>query len=255
MCLILFAINQNPEYPFVLIANRDEFFERPTTKANFWPDHPQVLAGRDEEAGGTWLGLTKQGRFAAVTNFRSPELMGKTFPSSRGELTSQFLCSDQQPFPYLESLRNRDSDFSGYNLLVGQQSDWAYYSNQSQELKRLEPGFYGMSNHLLDTPWPKLVKAKHALQQAIDNPDHAQLMPILLDSQQARTEELPDTGVGLEMEAMLSPIKIEAENYGTRCSTVVTIRKDGWVSLTERTHNKDRSTSDVQYEFLIEAGH
>jgi uncharacterized protein with NRDE domain len=235
MCLILIAYQVHPRYPFILAANRDEFYQRPTAGAAFWPDAPQVLAGRDLVHQGTWLGITRNGRFAALTNYRDPGEVKRNAPS-RGGLVSGFLLSDSTTEDYLERLRSDAPAYHGYNLLFGDQDHLCCYSNKSGAALKLAPGIYGLSNHLLDTPWPKVVRGKESLARAVGNPEvyREHLFDILADRTQAADESLPDTGVGLALERMLSSIFITSEHYGTRSSTVLLIDPDRRVSFAER---------------------
>ena len=161
MCLLIFAHRVAQHYPLVLAANRDEFHTRPTAQAHFWPQYPEMLAGRDLEQGGTWMGITRQGRFAAITNYRDPARTAPA-PRSRGELPLQFLVSDNAPAVYLEELRNRAKDYAGFNLLLGDGENLWYYSNSAanNDPRLLPPGIYGLSNAQLDTPWPKVEDGK-----------------------------------------------------------------------------------------------
>lgn len=244
MCLILLAWRAHRRYPLVVAANRDEFFVRPTAPARFWDDAPQVLAGRDLEAGGAWLGITRGGRFAALTNFRDPERNRPGAPS-RGELVASFLRGSESPSAYLEQIAPRAGEYNGFNLLVGKAREMRYFSNVSEEsahIGALPPGIYGLSNHLLDTPWPKVARGKSALAAALDAlPDTGPLFDLLRDEQPAPDEELPRTGVSLDWERLLSAAFIRSPTYGTRSSTVVLRDRAGWTNFTEQTWNADGS--------------
>ena len=237
MCVIFFAYRVHPRYPLVLLANRDEFYERPTAPAAAWDDAPEVFAGRDLVHGGTWLGVTKAGRFAAVTNYRDPQAPRGRL--SRGALVGDFLRASTPPEDYLAAVRSRADDYSGFNLLVGEiaaaGSRLAYYSNRQDEIITLAPGIYGLSNHLLDTPWPKVEKGKRALRSllAADAPDKERLFAILADRTLARDEDLPETGIGYEREKLLSSIFIETPVYGTRSSSLVTVDENLQIKLEE----------------------
>jgi uncharacterized protein with NRDE domain len=254
MCLIVFAYHAVPGYKLVLAANRDEFYQRPTASASFWEDYPGVLAGRDLVAGGTWLGITRSGRFAALTNYRDPVRHKKAAPS-RGDLVSTYLCGNASPQEYLYALAGRSHLYNGFNLLVGDARSLYYYSNYKQQ-RVLTPGFYGLSNHVLDTPWPKVYRSKVALQSQLRDrePEPAQLFMLLTDTNRAADHELPRTGVGLEWERILSPIYIASPEYGTRSSSVLTITQQGNVCFTERTFCLgDKAThSDRAFSFTIE---
>ena len=240
MCVIFFAIEQHPEYPLILLANRDEFYERPTAKAGFWEDFPNIYAGRDLVHGGTWLGVSPPGRFAAVTNYRDPQ--ARTGRFSRGRLVGDFLKGDVPVEDYLSEIRARAADFSGFNLLVGEISAEreavGYYSNREDRIKILAPGVYGLSNHLLDTPWRKVEKGKSALTKLLGNGvfEREKLLEILADRTLAPDADLPDTGIGFEREKLLSAIFIETPVYGTRSSSLVTVDKNYEIALDERSY-------------------
>jgi len=235
MCLILVAWQVHPGYPLVVAANRDEFFVRPTASAAFWQDKPQVLGGRDLEAGGTWLGITRSRRFAALTNFRDPA-QNRAGAPSRGALVADFLAGEESPPDYLECIAPRASRCNGYNLLVSDGETLWWSSNLGGESRRLEPGVYGVSNHLLDTPWPKVGAGKTALTQAVDRlPDDKALFQLLQDDGIHPDEHLPQTGVPLDWERLLSSAFVKSPDYGTRSSTVLCIGQDDWVSFDEQT--------------------
>lgn len=229
MCLILFSFQPDSDRPLVLGANRDEFFARPTVPAHYWKDQPDILAGRDLQAGGTWLGVTRQGRFAAITNVREPGDR-TVYLHSRGKLTTDFLKSRQSPDAYLNNLASRAGDYAGFNLLVGafagSSARLYYFSNRQGEIQALSPGTYGLSNHLLDSPWPKVNDGKEKLRQRLNeaNGDHTAIRDLLEHPVTAEDHRLPDTGISYEREKALSAIFIAGlPDYGTRASTVVTV--------------------------------
>jgi len=244
MCLILFAYKSHPELPLIVAANRDEFYRRPSRPADFWPDHPDILAGRDLEALGTWLGVSRRGRFAAVTNVRGGADAGGA--RSRGELTRDFLSGDSSPWDYAREVLGRARDYRGFNLLVGDREELVYCENLHGTTARVEPGIYGLSNHLLDTPWPKVVSGKSGLQAIISRwhsageADTEALLDMLGDRNIAEDELLPATGLGLAMERRLSPIFVSGddsgsgEGYGTCCSTVLVADQQGRLRFHER---------------------
>lgn len=235
MCLILVAWRVHPEYPLVVAANRDEFFARPTAPAMFWEDAPQVLAGRDLDAGGTWMGVTRTGRFAALTNYRDP-VQNRNGAPSRGRLVADFLVGDEEPQAYLARIAARASQHNGYNLLVSDGDTLWWWSNMGGEACRLQAGVYGVSNHLLDTPWPKVGAGKTALMQALDRlPDDQALLDMLQDDDIHADEHLPRTGVPLDWERLLSSAFVKSRDYGTRGSTVLCVRRDNSVSFDEQT--------------------
>ncbi len=235
MCLLLISYNTNPEYPFAVAANRDEFYHRPTEKAGFWKDYPHLLAGKDVEAGGTWLGITKSGRFAAITNYRDMRTIKETAPT-RGLLTLNFLVSKISAFEYGKSLRENAAEYNGYNLLFSDNEDLFYFSNQMGELNKLSAGVYGLSNHLLDTPWPKVVKSKEAFIDAVskDRISEEELFSILSDEREAPENQLPDTGLSRELERAVSPVFIKSDRYGTRSSTIVIVNSINEVLFVEK---------------------
>jgi uncharacterized protein with NRDE domain len=223
MCLITFAYKTDPQYDLVVAANRDEYYQRPTAPLNFWEDAPNVLAGRDLEKMGTWMGVTKQGRFAALTNYRDPsEQPGHK--RSRGELVSQFLTGDDLPETYLMLIQQQRNQYPGFNLIVGDIQKLYYYSNIENDIRLIEPGVYGLSNHLMDTPWPKVTRGKAGLRSCLkkssENIDECLFSNLNL-ADPAPDVELPSTGVSLEWERRLSPLFIQSPEYGTRSSALV----------------------------------
>ena len=235
MCLILIAHGAHPDYPLVIAANRDEYYARPSAKAAFWQDHPHILGGRDLEGMGTWLAVTRSGRFAALTNFRDPRER-KTNAPTRGQLVSGFLANEREPREYLEQVAAQAPSYNGFNLLAGDLGGVFYFCSRSGAVQQVPPGIHGLSNHLLDTPWPKVARGKERLQAALsDGPSTEALLELLHDRKPAAENELPDTGVGAEMERVLSPALIVSEMYGTRASTAVLFGEDGSVSFAERT--------------------
>jgi len=237
MCLITFAYNAHPEYELILAGNRDEFYERPTRKAQFWTDegHPDILAGKDLKAGGTWLGINKDGRWGALTNYRDFSIQ-KEDPPSRGELVLNYLQSDQSGESYLQKLLPRATDYNGFNLLLGDQSGIYHLLNQEGTINPVEDGIHGLSNASLDTPWMKLQKANQSLKGLIDadNITKEALFDLLLDEEKAPDSELPKTGLDHDMEKAVSSIFIKTKDYGSRCSTLLLINKKGRISFTER---------------------
>ena len=237
MCLILFAYDCHPDYRLILAANRDEFFSRPAAPLGFWEDRPQILAGRDLEQSGTWMGVTLQGKFAAITNYREPARQIPDAPS-RGHLVSNFLGGRQSAEAYTQTIFPTANQYNGFNLLTGDTSSLHYYSNRGGKPRVLAPGIYGLSNRLLNTPWPKISTGVSNLASIIESgrsqlPE--KLTELLQRQETAPDNQLPDTGVGYSMEKMLSPIFITSRNYGTRCSTILTIDRNGHIWITEFT--------------------
>jgi len=231
MCLILAAWRTHPEFPLVMAANRDEFHARPTAPAGPWAEDPRVLGGRDLEAGGSWLGVREDGRFAAVTNVREPGAPKGV--RSRGLLVQDFLLGETDARSFAAGIR--DGDHSGYNLLVADDRSLWYRSNRDGGARELPPGVYGLSNHLLDTPWPKLVIAKARFLMALEAlPDTRAMFELLEDRETVPDPDLPRTGLTLEWERKLSAIFVEAGAYGTRASTVLIRDREGCLDLEER---------------------
>ena len=256
MCLLVFAWQQHPRYRFILAGNRDEFHDRPTAPAQWWEDHPDILAGKDLKAGGSWLGISRSGRFGTVTNFRET-----ASPSgglrSRGELINGFLNTAQGPATWLAGKENDRDAYGGFNLIVGDGSELGYMSNRGQDARTLQAGVAGLSNRRLDTPWPKLLRARRRFERLIGDasPNTESLFELLSDRKRATDEELPDTGIPREWERLLSSIFIVSPAYGTRASTVLLIGHDGHVFFEERRFAADGQQSGAsQVDFDIEAG-
>jgi uncharacterized protein with NRDE domain len=260
MCLILLAYRHHPRYRLILAANRDEFYERPTQALAFWPDHPEIAAGRDLKQMGTWLGITRQGRLAAITNYREIGVQRVDAPS-RGLLVADFLAL-QIPTPqYLRQLHHTGHLYNGYNLVVGDAQGLYYYSNRGGPASVLQPGIYGLSNRLLNTDWPKVRHGKARLAALVtangDDVDRQQLMELLQDQNIAPDDQLPNTGVGPEWERILAPIFIKSPTYGTRASSLMTIDYQGNVQFTEITWHqagaKPTLVDEKQIHFRIQS--
>ncbi|WP_439102699.1 NRDE family protein [Congregibacter sp.] len=240
MCLIVFAWRQHPSASLLLAANRDEFYERPTKAAAYWSDAPQVLAGRDLQAGGTWLGVSHSGRFAAITNIRDPAAEDGQALRSRGELTTDFLTDTQGPGDYLADVARRRGEYQGFNLLVGDQEGlWYLHGNSDErsEPQALAPGIYGLSNAALDVPWPKVQRARHRLRDAMTNtqlPDHEALRACLNDRSLADPESLEKQNLFGTMARQLSAQFIVTPRYGTRCCTTLRQHADGALEFQEQ---------------------
>lgn len=251
MCLILFAYRAHLKYKLIVAANRDEFYERPTAPTHYWEDYPHILAGRDLNKMGTWMGVTKAGRFAALTNYRNPE--EKTDEKrSRGELVGDFLKCDVHSEDYMQKVVENRKLYSGYNLLVGDTNELYYYSNIEDKLLRVEPGIYGLSNKLLNTDWPKVKRGKERLSKIMCENNETmvdQLMAYLQNTDPAPDEILPNTGVSLEWERILSPMFIKSESYGTRSSTVL-LMTDEEVYYNERVYSEE-GINDQQYTIKL----
>ncbi len=232
MCLIVFAWRPGHAQPLIVAANRDEFYARPSLPLAQWPEAPHVYAGRDQEAGGTWLGIGANGRFAALTNIRDPHQPPSR--TSRGELVAGFLLGDKPIADYLDDVVRRSLEYSGFNLLIGNTNELWHFNARASEAVMLAPGVYGLSNAGLNTPWPKLLKARAALEEVLGDPQPQALLALLADSQTAPFAELPDTGVGLATETLLSSVFIASQSYGTRASTALIVQADGTRHMVER---------------------
>jgi uncharacterized protein with NRDE domain len=252
MCLALLALDAHPRYPVVVIANRDEYHARPTAPARWWPQ--QFVAGRDLAAGGTWLGVSRSGRFALLTNVRDPSRHDPSAPS-RGSLVPDVLADPGPIVDVLERARRDGARHNGFNLLAGAPGEAAWTSNRAERVLSLAPGLYGLSNAQLDVPWPKLSRTKAALARwvAQAGEDAAPLFDALADTALAPDAELPATGVALEWERRLSAPFIVSERYGTRSSTIVTIDRGGEVRFVERSFDvAGATTGEVEHRFVVD---
>jgi uncharacterized protein with NRDE domain len=256
MCLILIALDTHPDYSLVVAANRDEFYDRPTARASFWKDARGVLAGRDLRAGGTWLGIDRRGRFAAVTNYRQGHREAEA-PRSRGLLVSDYLRGPSDGRAHVERIEREGAQYNGFNLIAGDSGALFYISNRDGGVRALGPGVYGLSNHLLDSPWPKVEAGKSGLAALLTGRGELtpKLFELLSDRRQAADASLPRTGVSPEWERLLSSAFIASEAYGTRSSTVVLVGRDGRVTFAERSFGPGAALEEeIRYEFDIERG-
>ncbi len=251
MCLNIFSYKSHPDYKLIIAANRDEFYARKTDAAHFRSDNTDLLAGQDLEQGGTWLGITKTGKFSFITNYRDPKAFRKDAPS-RGALVSDYLTGSITPEAYLKSL-GETQHFNGFNLVVGDLNEVCYFSNVENKIRKLENGFYAVSNAFLDTPWKKLVTGKNAVQSVSSQKSFnaEELFAALHNEQKADDSELPSTGVPYEIEKLVSSMFIKSETYGTVCSTVVLIDNKNRVQFFERTHNPLKENKTVSFEFVV----
>jgi uncharacterized protein with NRDE domain len=286
MCLIVIAWRVHRDYPLIIAANRDEFFERPTEPAHWWRDAPHLLAGRDTLRGGTWFGITKQGRIAMVTNYREPT-SGPRAPESRGALVGDFLKGEAKASDYLRDIAGRRANYDGFNLIAGDREALWFLGKREPGPRELNAGIHGMSNGDLDAPWPKVLKGKVTLKDLMDSFEGSplpsrerepteirsgatrssppplrgrdreggesiteSLFKMLADRAPAPDAELPDTGIGRELERKLSPIFVHLDGYGTRCSTVLTLDRGGRIHFRERSFGSDgRAAGDSTHEF------
>jgi len=237
MCLILLSFDTHADDPLIVAANRDEYYDRPASPLAFWREAPHVLAGRDTRGGGTWMGVTLRGRIAALTNYRDPSAIRGNAPS-RGLLVRNFLEGAESPQNYLKRIRTNAHQYNPFNLLVGDRSAMYYYSNRNDEIQQLEAGIYGLSNHLLDTPWPKVQIGKESLKRLLKSKKRVlpeDIFGILTDRSFPPAKHLPDTGVSPEWERLLSPVFVASRIYGTRSATALIVNRSGCLTVAERT--------------------
>jgi uncharacterized protein with NRDE domain len=253
MCLIFFSVNNHPKYKLILAGNRDEFYNRKTSAADFWKDQPNILGGRDLEAGGTWMGITRKGKISFITNYRDPLNINSAAPS-RGHLVSDYLENDKSPSSYIKEVESKAKLYNGFNLVVGDVDSLWYFSNYGPSPLKIDSGYYGLSNHLLETPWPKVIHGKEKLKpflnaSVINNND---LFTALYDSERAADDRLPNTGIGLERERALSSIFIKSPDYGSRCSTIILVDHSNHVIFSERIYDLETFEHSTQnFEFDI----
>lgn len=236
MCLILLFFDTHADDPLIVAANRDEYYDRPSSPLAFWQEAPHILAGRDMRGKCTWLGITRTGRMAALTNFRDPSAIMENAPS-RGLLVRNFLEGSESPKNYLKQIRRHAHRYNPFNLLAGDRFALYYFSNRNSEIRQLPPGLYGLSNHLLDTPWPKVLKGKESLKTLMENKKQVSpedLFGILTDRSFPPADRLPDTGVGPEWEQLLAPVFIASRTYGTRSTTALILNRSGRITIAER---------------------
>ncbi len=259
MCLIVLAWEASPKTRLAVAANRDEFFARRTAPAAWWTDAPDVLAGRDLEAGGTWLGVTRKGRFAALTNFRDMSAPKKDGAPSRGALAADFLRGDVAAADYVAAVQPGAGRYHGFNLLVSDGAELWSFSNTEGDPVLLGPGFWGLSNHLLETPWPKVTAARSRLEAALGAADGVEelerrLLDFLADRTTAPDGALPATGLPLDWERALSAAFVELPGYGTRASTALVVGTDGRARFAERTFGEGGTPlGEVREAFEVSA--
>ena len=238
MCLIVFAWDFHEEYKFILAANRDEDYKRKSMKATFWEDAPGLLAGRDLQAGGTWLGVHENWKISAITNYRNPKIIKPNAPT-RGHLPLNFLKNNYDPLDYMKLLQQDEgSKYNGFNLLTGNQDGIFHYNNINNKINKIEKGIHGLSNATIDTPWPKVKKAKSKLDETLAYGfDEISLLEMMYDIEKASDYELPKTGVTLKWEKDLSPMFIKTPEYGTRSSSVILIDRSNKLTFAERIYS------------------
>lgn len=254
MCLVALSIDHHPDYSLIVATNRDEFYARKARPASFWMEDGKtdILAGKDLEAGGTWMGATPSARWALVTNYRDPSIQ-KENPPSRGELVPAYLSSDTDPKEFLMTLKRSSDRYNGFNLLAGIKDKVYYLSNIEQNIQQLPKGVHTLSNATLNVEWPKTSKIKTAFESVLRSKtiDTEQLFEILTDSTQADEEILPKTGIPLDWEKAISPIFISTPKYGTRCSTILLIHRNGTINFMERTYDHGDPNSYIDSSFNL----
>ena len=236
MCSILFAYKQHPKYPLIVVANRDEFYKRPTEQAHWWKDHPEMLAGKDSLGNGSWFGVSKLHRFAALTNYRDGMHIKQNAPT-RGKLVTNYLINEVDGVEYLNDISKDAELYNGYNLLTFDGKELLHYSNISNEITHVEPGIHGVSNALLNSDWPKINYGKAKLAELLKgNFSIESFFELMLNDEQSADKDLPKTGVPIEWERLLSSLCIKSDEYGTRCSTVLLWDNDGKMYFEERSY-------------------
>jgi len=253
MCLISMQLSQHASYKLILVANRDEQYDRPSLPAHFWPEHPDLLAGKDLRDHGTWLGITKQGRIAAVTNSYLTTDQESDKKLSRGNLVMDYLTGSMGPRDYLERIRQQRSDYNGFNLFVGSSASLHHYNNILDECSVLQTGNHAVSNATLDTPWPKVTRTKAAMASMTRSAtlDEEAIFRIMADRTSAPDEQLPDLPLPLPILRAVSANFIETERYGTRSTTLILIDHSDRVTFVERSYLPDGTASDVHFSFRL----
>ena len=254
MCLVVFAHNVHPKYRLILMANRDEFYDRPTAKAQWWSvDSVSILGGKDLKAGGTWMAIDKKGRIASVTNYRDPKRF-QTTAATRGDLTIDFLKNKNSSLLHCQDLLKKSDSYNGFNLLLIEKES-VYLNNYEKKIKKINMGVYGLSNALLDSSWPKVKKSKKLFNDCIHgyfSPDD--LFSIMQDKEIFKDNDLPLTGLPLEKERAYSSICIRTPEYGTRSTTVIMIDYDHHVRFIEKTYPVGKQKGYTSsFSFIIES--
>lgn len=257
MCLIVFALNKHPKYRLILAANRDEFFNRPTKNAGFWIEDKSVLGGRDKLSKGTWLGITKSGRFIAITNYRDPTLE-KEDVTSRGIITKEYLLGKADANSFISKLSTERNLFNGFNVIMSDDAcnSLCHYSNITNKSIKLSNDIHGLSNHLLNTNWPKVNLLRNDLMSVIESEsfDIIELIKILKNESFAADNALPNTGISFDLERKLSPVFISLKGYGTRCSTALLLDYNNELSFMEVSYNENTEpVSEKYYTFKLKS--
>lgn len=254
MCLIFLSINDHPKYKLIIAANRDEFYARKTAAADYWKDRPEIVGGRDLEAHGTWMAMSRSGKIGMVTNYRDLKNLNPNAPT-RGYLVSDYLIKENHAEEYLKDIHLVADKYNGFNLVIGSPDQLFYYSNYQSKVIKMSDGVHGLSNHLLDTPWPKVRSGKEKFQALLQRKiiEEEELFELLRDEEIAPDDQLPDTGLDIERERALSAMFIKTPNYGSRASTVVLIDRNNSVSYTERVFDlKTFAFEEKGFQFGIE---
>jgi len=253
MCLLAFAWRVHPDFPLVLVGNRDEFHNRPAEPAHWWSAPEEILAGKDLQAGGSWLGLSRRGRFAVVTNYREPGVPASG-RRSRGDLVVDFVSSSVTAEEWMDELAENRDEYGGFNLVIGDGNQLHYLTNRSEGQRFLTPGIYGLSNHILDSPWPKVTLARERLRDLLEDTRLSieSLFSIIEDRTRPHDDDLPKTGVPLEWERLLSSAFVVDRRYGTRASTVVVVGAVGEIALAERRFGVDGAcTGESRFDLRV----
>ncbi len=254
MCLMVFAFKDHPEYNLIFASNRDEFYERPSLTARLWSNDMQIIGGKDLKKGGTWLGVQKTGGFSAVTNYRDPGSY-KTNAESRGTLPINCLHHPKGPENYFEDLKKMDGMYNGFNLIAGDQNQLYHFSNIEKKINSITPGIHGISNALLNTPWPKVERAKKLFKKKLNQNKVTDndLFEILEDRKKFSGKDLPQTGLTPEKEREVSSIFIQTDTYGTRCSSLLYIQKNGDIRFVERTYKPGslKVVNEVEHKIIF----
>jgi uncharacterized protein with NRDE domain len=255
MCLISMQLSQHASYKLILVANRDEQYDRPSLPAHFWPEHPELLAGKDLRDHGTWLGITKQGRIAAVTNSYLTTDQESDKKLSRGNLVMDYLTGSMGPGDYLDRIRQQRSDYNGFNLIVGSSASLHHYNNILDETSIIQKGNHAVSNATLDTPWPKVSRTKAAMVALTSSAtlDEEALFHIMADRTPAPDDQLPDLPLPLPIQRAVSANFIETERYGTRSTTLILINHADQVTFVERSYLPDGTSNDARFNFQFTA--
>jgi uncharacterized protein with NRDE domain len=254
MCVAFLALNEHPDYELIIAANRDEFYNRPTKGSSFWSSPFGLLAGKDLQSGGTWFGIDRTGKWSLVTNYRDPS-MHREDAASRGKLVLDYFYAGITGDAYIRALATQRHQYNPFNLLVGDLAQACYLSGSNGQTKRMNQGIYGLSNAVLDTPWPKVIRGKYMMENALNTSSSGvreRLFEVLADDTKAADTELPSTGVDLKIERLVSSIFIASKSYGTRASTVLLIDKAAYVYWEERQFGENgKALKTAKYEFRL----